>query len=103
MGLTRWGGAGGAQCGMEPWELARIRVNLLKQAPADDRALAAEGKKDALTPLKNLLQPVLSSHTSMGMRRSSQTPASPSAAASGAEAASAGAPAAANGEAAKVH
>lgn len=88
---------------MEPWELARIRVNLLKQAAPDDRALAAEGKKDALSPLKNLLQPVLSSHASMGMRRASQAPASPSAAANGAEAASVGAPAAANGGAATVH
>jgi hypothetical protein len=56
---------------MEAWELARIRVNLLKQAGPDDEALAAEGKRDVLAPLKNLLQPVLSASSSL--RRPSQS------------------------------
>ena len=63
---------------MEAWELSRIRVNLLKQAHPDDQALAAEGKKDMLAPLKKALEPVLSPVP--GLRRASQAPASPRAA-----------------------
>lgn len=48
-------------------------MNLLKQAPHDERALAAEGKKDVLAPLKKVLEPVLSPMP--GLRRASQAPA----------------------------
>ena len=60
---------------MEPWELARIRVNLLKQAPPDEQALAAGGKKDVLAPLKKVLEPMMSPVP--GLKRASHAPASP--------------------------
>lgn len=78
------------QCGLEAWELARIRVNLLKQAPPGDQALAAEGKRDVLAPLKKVLEPVLSPVP--GLRRASQMPASPH-----------GAPAPAGGQGTAAH
>ncbi|KAK9841869.1 hypothetical protein WJX81_008362 [Elliptochloris bilobata] len=63
------------ECGMEPWELSRIRVNLLEQTHPHDQELAAEGKKDALAPLKKMLEPMLS--PGPGIKRQSQAMEAP--------------------------